>query len=183
MRCPLIPHPDFPAAAVSRIVIELQRGDSGILALRYLVSGDIAKLLLPQAATAIRADNLWQHTCFEAFVRPANKQEYYEFNFAPSNAWAAYHFAGYRERMSAAGEVRAPVFDTCCTAEEYELGIGLSFPPPHTIPGPDWLLGISAVIEETNGHKSYWALAHPPGKPDFHHPDCFRLVLPAALSP
>jgi len=25
-------------------------------------------------------------------------------------------------------------------------------------------LGLSAVIEETSGHKSYWALAHPPGK-------------------
>ncbi len=41
--------------------------------------------------------------------------------------------------------------------------------------------GISAVIEETDGTKSYWALAHPPGKPDFHHADCFALELePAA---
>jgi len=23
-------------------------------------------------------------------------------------------------------------------------------------------------------------LAHPPGKPDFHHPDCFALELPPA---
>jgi len=30
-------------------------------------------------------------------------------------------------------------------------------------------LGLSAVLEETNGRKSYWALAHPPGKADFHH--------------
>lgn len=34
-------------------------------------------------------------------------------------------------------------------------------------------VGISAVIEELDGTKSYWALAHPPGKPDFHHPACF----------
>jgi len=40
-------------------------------------------------------------------------------------------------------------------------------------------LGLSAVIEEIDGTKSYWALAHPPGKPDFHHPDCFALTLPA----
>ena len=40
-------------------------------------------------------------------------------------------------------------------------------------------LGLSAVIEETDGTKSYWALAHPPGKPDFHHKDCFALTLPA----
>jgi hypothetical protein len=36
-----------------------------------------------------------------------------------------------------------------------------------------WRLGLSALIEDTSGSKSYWALAHPPGKPDFHHPDCF----------
>jgi len=29
------------------------------------------------------------------------------------------------------------------------------------------------VIEETSGRLSYWALAHPSGKPDFHHADCF----------
>jgi len=40
---------------------------------------------------------------------------------------------------------------------------------------------ISAVLEEVDGTKSYWALAHPPGKPDFHHADCFALALaPAA---
>jgi hypothetical protein len=36
-----------------------------------------------------------------------------------------------------------------------------------------WRLGLAAVIEETSGRKSYWALGHPPGQPDFHHSDCF----------
>jgi len=40
---------------------------------------------------------------------------------------------------------------------------------------------ISAVIEEADGTKSYWALAHPPGKPDFHHADCFDLDLEPVL--
>ncbi len=43
----------------------------------------------------------------------------------------------------------------------------------------DWKLALSAVIEETDGTKSYWALRHPPGAPDFHHPDCFALTLEA----
>ena len=42
----------------------------------------------------------------------------------------------------------------------------------------DWRLGLSAVLEEKDGTKSYWALAHPPGAPDFHHPDCFAAQLP-----
>lgn len=50
--------------------------------------------------------------------------------------------------------------------------------PAFAGPG-DWMAAISAVIEEADGTKSYWALAHPPGKPDFHHPDGFVLALPA----
>jgi hypothetical protein len=46
---------------------------------------------------------------------------------------------------------------------------------PHDAP---WRLGLSAVIEDTRGSLSYWALAHPPGKPDFHHADGFALELP-----
>jgi hypothetical protein len=46
-----------------------------------------------------------------------------------------------------------------------------------------WRLGLSAVIEETSGRKSYWALAHPKGKPDFHHADCFTLELAAPSRP
>jgi len=40
------------------------------------------------------------------------------------------------------------------------------------------LAAITAVIEEADGTKSYWALAHPAEKPDFHHPDGFVLELP-----
>jgi hypothetical protein len=39
--------------------------------------------------------------------------------------------------------------------------------------------GLAAVIEDGEGNLSYWALAHPPEKPDFHHRDCFALKLPA----
>ena len=37
--------------------------------------------------------------------------------------------------------------------------------------GP-WQLGLSAVLEEADGAKSWWALAHPAEEPDFHAPDC-----------
>ena len=38
-------------------------------------------------------------------------------------------------------------------------------------------LGLCAVIEEENGALSYWALKHPSGRPDFHHPDGFALKI------
>ena len=48
------------------------------------------------------------------------------------------------------------------------------------LPEGEWQVGLSAVIEAKDGSRSYWALAHPPGKPDFHHRDCFALRLPPA---
>ena len=44
------------------------------------------------------------------------------------------------------------------------------------IPLTVWLV----VIEEQGGIISYWALALPEGKPDFHAPACFIAELPAA---
>jgi hypothetical protein len=42
-----------------------------------------------------------------------------------------------------------------------------------------WHLGLSAILEERDGTKSYWAIAHPDGeKPDFHDPACFAARLP-----
>jgi hypothetical protein len=43
----------------------------------------------------------------------------------------------------------------------------------------NWELGLSAVLEEKDGTKSYWALVHPNAdKPDFHDPGCFAAHLP-----
>jgi len=44
-----------------------------------------------------------------------------------------------------------------------------------------WRLGLSALIEDQSGGMSYWALAHPPGKPDFHHADGFALEFAPAV--
>ena len=41
-----------------------------------------------------------------------------------------------------------------------------------------WDLGLSAVLEERDGTKSYWSLAHSSEKPDFHMCDCFVGKLP-----
>ena len=51
--------------------------------------------------------------------------------------------------------------------------------PRAGLPALPWRYGLSAVIEEAGAVKSYWSLAHPPGKPDFHHPTCFAATLAA----
>ena len=47
------------------------------------------------------------------------------------------------------------------------------------LPQTDCAMGLSAILEEKGGTISYWALAHPEGKPDFHAAACFAAELPA----
>ena len=152
----------------------------GQLRLRYVVSGGIENVRIPTPMIPSRADELWKHTCFEVFVMGAS-DAYCELNFAPSAQWAAYTFGGYRTGMRIAEEVSAVAIATESNSRRLEVRASLALERLEMLPSDaDWRLGLSAVIEETNGQKSYWALAHPPGKPDFHHSDCFVLTLPSA---
>ena len=171
--------PDSKNGPVTRIAVDVER-NLGHLTLRYTVAGAIDDLLLPAFAASGRTDELWPHTCFEVFVRPVFGNAYYEFNFAPSTQWAAYQFTGTREGM-----YKADAAPSCIEAEQdaqsYALSVVLDLSRLDALSDEAPLrLNLSAVIEEANGRKSYWALAHPADKPDFHNPDCFTLELPAA---
>ncbi len=176
MRLSLQPHPGHPAPAI-RIAAEARRAANGRLALRYRITGAVADLRLPPPAPPGRADGLWQHSCFEAFVRPAGGAAYWELNFAPSGQWAAYRFGDYRRGMAAAEETPPPELEMVSATDRIELAATVEL---ETLAGFAWRVGLCAVIEESRGRKSWWALAHPPGEPDFHHEDCFTLELPPA---
>ncbi len=163
----LLCHPETPARSVQSVEVAVQY-HSGRWLLSFEVAGDTP--LLPPRAAPVRTDGLWQATCFELFVQGAGAG-YAEFNFSPSTQWAAYAFAGYREGMTP-----LPIDPPIIEPVENGMRITLDFP----VAAEQIHIGLSAVIEEPDGTKSYWALAHPPGKPDFHHPACFALELPAA---
>jgi len=179
MRQALKLHPDSTCDAVTSIEVEVARPRPGQLVLHYVVSGAIGDLRLPPQGEPARSDELWQHSCFEAFVGAPPDAGYCEFNFAPSTRWAAYRFDGYRRGMRDATELKPPRIETRSADGRYELRASLDGLAELPADAP-WQLGLSAVIEEANGRKSYWALAHPPGKADFHHPDSFAHQLPAA---
>jgi hypothetical protein len=179
-------HPASRCEAVSRIEVEATRPAAGELALRYVMTGAINDLRLPEVTSPGRADELWRRTCFEAFVRPHPGPAYLEFNFAPSTQWAAYAFSDYRTGMREAREIAAPRIEVERTDTRCELRVCLRIDPaPATLsdaPLGDaaWRLGLCAVVEEAGGRQSYWGLVHPPGKPDFHHADAFGLDLAGA---
>jgi hypothetical protein len=161
---------------VSTIEVEAARtGESGLL-LTYVLTGDLEALRIPEAASVEHRDRLWEHSCFEAFIRAGAGPAYYEFNFAPSRQWAAYRLEDYRSGMAPAA--LDPTIEVRSTPQSVQLSAAFQL-PPDAVPA----LGLSAVIEERNGSKSYWALAHPPGEPDFHHKDCFAAELPEMRRP
>jgi len=128
--------------------------------------------------TGRRADDLWQHTCFEVFAAAPAGQGYYEFNFSPSLEWAAYRFSEYREGMEPANLTRAPGLSARRTADRLELTAHLHLEGLEELArGPLLHLGLTAVVEDDSGSLSYWALRHGSGNPDFHDPDAFALEL------
>jgi hypothetical protein len=177
----LLPHPDAPPVAITSVTAEAVRGELRQLRLRYHVRGNIQALSLPPTVRySSRHDNLWRTTCFEAFLRNDGERSYFEFNFAPSTGWAAYRFTSRRQNMRDA-PLRPPEFEIEQSADHLALEVALDLSDQYDLSfGKPWRLNLTAVIEELDGTKSYWALAHPPaGAADFHHPDCFALELPA----
>lgn len=175
MRAALSLHPANRAPAVSGVYVEVERRAGGVLALRYRLTGAIRGLVLPPPATSMRADELWRHTCFEAFVRPGEGPGYCELNFSPSSQWAAYRFSGERTGMAPA---EVPAVAVAATATGHQLELSASVDLSRAAPGPGpWLLGLSAVLELVDGSLAHWALTHCSPQPDFHHPESFVLEL------
>jgi len=144
----------------------------------YTLSGGVNQLRIPADRWARGIGELWEHTCFELFIGAQNDAEYYEFNFSPSGEWAAYEFRKYRDGGPIHADDLDPKIAVQCGAESLELSAGIRLNSLAGIRPDVYLsLGLSAVIEDTNGSLSYWALKHPPGKPDFHHSDNFILQI------
>jgi hypothetical protein len=171
MKC----HPATPADTVTAVTVEYEIQPEGRLWLRYFVDCEIDNLVLPLSVEPHRTAGLWNTTCFELYLRQPDSTSYFEFNFSPSSKWAAYRFDDYRNGMAdwdtPAPEVYADASDT-----HYALEVTISLPQLETCA---WDASLSIVIHERDDIKSYWALKHPAGKPDFHHRDCFALKLAA----
>ena len=174
----LVPHPEMGAKGIQAVEVDVLRATNTILLMYSVEPADT--LLLP-AFERERRDNLWQATCFELFVKPESRG-YVEYNFAPLEAWNAYSFVDWRMgRRAYQPDAEPKIVDSRTDGRResfparYELDVVLS---------PDFLLlapasvSLAAILGEEDGTMSYWALAHPPGEPNFHHPDCFAARLP-----
>ena len=180
----LVAHPDFPSGAIDSIAVTLERHRDR-LDLSFAVFGAIDDVAWPgdrtdgaiagEQADERRADDLWRHSCFEAFVASAGAPGYRELNLTTSGHWAAYAFDGYRAGMRSASDVRLVEAGWRFGDRRADIWVSVAVPHPHE----DWACNVTAVVETKDGGKSYWALAHAPGAPDFHDRASFLATLPA----
>lgn len=164
----LVPHPDTPCAAVRALTLIIERPSATRLTLQYRLDAELEALRIPEPRSPVRTDGLWQHTCFEAFIGEAGGRDYWELNFSPSGAWAAYQFSDYREGMAPLMKGAAPVISAREAPESLGLSVAVDLSWISRVTVAELVLGAAAVIETQDRVLSYWALKHPAGKPDFH---------------
>lgn len=162
-------HPRSQRPAVRSLQVEVDCEGADALRLRFSLGAHVARLKVPPPAASESADELWRHTCFEAFISVADTPFYYELNLAPSSQWAFYRFGSYRNDMSVVALSRPPEIAVRRSEYRLDLDATLRFDElPELRGAPPLRLALAAVIEADDGSLSYWALKHPRGKPDFH---------------
>lgn len=132
---------------------------------------------MPPFGPLKRGDDLWRSTCFEAFLAPKPGGPYVEMNASPSGAWAFYSFDGYRKRSSARAALCVEGIETTLQPQEFHITARVCGLEELSAVRGSCKLGLSVVMEDNAGAFSYWALAHAPGKPDFHHDATFMATL------
>jgi hypothetical protein len=174
----LLPHPATPLPQSCTLHATAHWRGPERLALRYELAGALPALRLPAlVAQPTRREGLWQNSCFELFMRAPGQHAYLEANFSPSGHWAAWVFHDYRAGPvaieMAAPRIAMPRRDAQALVLEAELLFDAALlarlaPGAREAGHCAWQLGLTAVLESHEGALSYWALAHPRTRPDFH---------------
>jgi len=147
------------------------------LTLAWRLTGPVAAVTWPSpAAQPARRDRLWETTCCECFLARPEETGYWEANLSPTGHWQLYRFDGYREGMRPEAGASAVAIAATQDAAGLRLTANLDL-APMLPPDQPLQIGVTMVVRSVAGATSYWALAHPGERPDFHHRASFALAL------
>lgn len=164
------PAPDLPQIAITGLAAR----HAGLLTLHYSLTGNIEDIFLPPLSLyPCRKDELWKTTCFECFLAIEDQPQYWEFNISPSGDWNIYHMDAYpriafREETS----IHWLPFHFQMDDQGCFLKVAVNL-LPIIREGQRIKIGITAVIQSADGDITYWALAHPAPRADFHLKESF----------
>ena len=173
----LVPHPDDRPRAIRAVRVDVTR-EREVLALGWVLEGDLDAIQIPTPVVPAFVQGLWEHTCLELFVAADGMDPYHEVNLSPSGAWAVFAFRGYRDGGACTDAALAPTI--AVRREPGRLLLDARVPLARlspAYPAARLQVALTAVVEEVGGARPYWALRHPPGRPDFHWRSGFVALL------
>ena len=171
---PLMLHRTCDLGPIRAVTAAISPTDTGCEA-EFRLDGDVSRIVVPEPAPSARRDNLWKTTCFEIFWQPIGQPGYVEFNLSPSGQWASYDFDSFREGMRDAPVDAISV--SCSHAHTDRAGeLVLEASIAAQLPSPAQV-ALNAIVEHPDGALQFWALAFPPGPPEFHSEACRQLIV------
>ena len=149
----------------------------GTVLVKYQVEGALHRVNWPRTSGITgRCHELWRQTCFELFFAIKGEAAYWEVNLGLNDCWNIYHFSDYRNGMRQEESIAPPLCRVVVDGNLLSLTCALKF--NNVIDdSSDLVVGVSSVIQATDGSTSYWAIDHCDLKPDFHNRSSFCLNL------
>lgn len=156
-----------------KIEAEFFQVSSHTLLIEFKMFGPLEKVVWPPPGIIeAREDGLWKTTCLEAFLSSGDQKSdpYVEINCSPNGNWNAYSFGSYREGMIASEHITVRLKERHTETNEAHFQIEIENSSSWEIKS----YGLTAVVEFSNGEKSYWALHHPGPVADFHNKEGWK---------
>ena len=146
------------------------------LKITYYLAGTSQLIIPATAPRPTRQPDLWEHTCFEFFLRLKNSTKYWEFNLSPAGHWNVFRFSNYRQGMTEEIAFASLPFQVLRQADLLQLDLEVNL-DKIIFPEQQLEVSITTVVENCDRQLSYWALTHCGTEADFHHQDSFILDL------
>ncbi|MFM9041400.1 MAG: DOMON-like domain-containing protein [Vulcanococcus sp.] len=172
----LVPFQAIPAFADLQLHADLHWED-GELRLRYQLQAPVDLVQLPgPVSQPKRRHELWQTTCFEAFIAVAGSPHYWEINLASTEDWNVYELDDYRTGLKQEERVETITIQQQrdCSAGQLQLELSAQLKLDGILESGQQLEGsLTAVLDAGDHGLSYWALEHRGNEADFHRRDSF----------
>lgn len=172
----LVPFQAIPALAGLQLHADLHWED-GELRLRYQLQAPVDLVQLPgPVSQPKRRHELWQTTCFEAFIAVAGSPHYWEINLASTEDWNVYELDDYRTGLKQEERVETITIQQQrdCSAGQLQLELSAQLKLDGILESGQQLEGsLTAVLDAGDHGLSYWALQHRGNEADFHRRDSF----------
>jgi len=169
----------FSKAALNlqvKILFEAQLKNSCLEVSFEIECEDMTTLDLPSVVEIPqRKMQLWESSCFEFFLKPTQKNCYWEFNLSPDRNWNCLKLNSYRNLEGEEAQVKLldiQIEESSLNLFRLKVTFDLKTIPElyQTIQeDKQFKIGPAAILKTKKGRLTYWANSHSQDEPDFHN--------------